>query len=485
MRVAVIALLFVGSLSAAEEKEPPKLTPEVQAVVNLALAAPPEFAANAILRLIGEGKVIHRGAQRELLETAFQLGGRAQHPIRLVALQGSVDTRAGYRANALRVKLDAVSLQARAIQLVTPLDKAAARDWYRAFRRPQAERQSCSSALIPDFTAYYDMLTGLAQGVFTAADGDKDSRVAFVQTAVDGIASHSEVAPAARMLASIDWTASQFEIVTGAYFSKLTQLNADDRTFAFSAGDIETSIAALIHRARQYNTRPERIAESYRAYLVSNLSAPRCGDNGPTRVQATGGDGPVELFSATVRGELAPLTPEEIRPRSRKTEGEPKFEHYWQSSEAKQIFELCLKLRTGADGNYLPEAARNTREWKRQLGDFLTQIALWQPAHENSEEDFYHQKAIVYEALIELTPPGDIRGRVLGDYMAFLKTANLQQQNPVEWYWHVRSTLNRVRPTQPAEAQRLLDAFAVSGNVMLALEAMLERIAPNFSMFPD
>src|SRR6185369_4249987 len=109
----------------------------------------------------------------------------------------------------------------------------------------------------------------------------------------------------------------------------------------------------------------------------------------------------------------------------------------------------------------------------------------WRSSAEKSEDDYYHQRAIVYEALLELTPQGDMRNRVFDEYVAFLRGSNLQTQNPVEWYWHARSTINRLRPTQPTEAARLLTAFAASGNLILTLEALLDRIAPDNSMFPS
>jgi hypothetical protein len=483
MRVAALLIALAGLAVAADERRPAKLPPDVQSAVDLAMAAPPEFAANALLRLVGEGKVIDAGAKREWIEQAFRLGGRAQHPVRLVALPDAVDTRAGYRANALRLRLDAVSLQARALELILPLDKAAAREWYRALRRPAVDALSCESALVPDYAAYYEILARLAQEAFTAPEGEKDSRLAFVQTVVDSIASHAEVTAAARMIASIDWTAAQFEMVSGAFVSKLGTLSPEDRAFSFAAAERESAIAALVIRARQLGTRPERIAEAYRSYLVANLSAPRCADNAGIRAQAAG-SGPVELFGPELRGELAPLSADEIRPKSRTIGAEPKMERYWESAEAKQIFEQCLKLRNGPDGAFLPESARATREWKRQLGEFLNRLGSWHASAEESEEDLYHQKAIVYEALLEFTPAGDQRSRVLGEFVGFLKGSNVQQQNPVEWYWHVRSTLNRLKPAQPAEAQRLLAAFESSGNVVLALEAALERVAPDYSMFP-
>ena len=482
MRVAVSIAAFAGLVFGFEDSKPAKLPREIQQVVDLAVAAPPEFAADALLRLVESGRVANKESQKQLVETAFGFGARAQHPIQLVAAPGSgADTRAAYRASALRLKLDAVSLQARALGLMAGLDRGAARAMWARFARPSMEPVGCEAALVPDTTTLYDLAARLAQGVFDGGDGDKNSRLGFVTTVVDRMASHAEAAGVARLVSGIAWTASQFEIVSGAFVSRLQALAADDRSFSLAAPEIEQAVADLVAQARHYNSRAERISEGYRNYLVANLAAGRCAGNGWVRARIGGEGESIDLFGPAVRSELAPLSAEELR--WRKTAGEAKAERYWESAESKQVFEECLKLRQGPDGQTLAEAARQTREWRRQLGDFLNRIAEWKPTQEKSEEDYYHQRAIVYEALLELTPGGDVRDRVLDEYVTFLKTSNVQQRNPVEWYWHASATLKRIRTSRPMEAQRLLAAYESSGNLVLMLEAILERLVPGNSMF--
>jgi hypothetical protein len=319
--------------------------------------------------------------------------------------------------------------------------------------------------------------------VFTGGDGEKNSRLKFAQAVIDRMKSHTEAAAAGRFISAIPWSASQFEILTGSYLARLQTLAPDDRSFSHAAQDIERTMAELLNQARHYGTRADRISEAYRAYVAANLAVPRCAGNGTVRPRMSVNEGSesLELFGAAVRGELPPLSSDETRVRS--SGGEAKEEPYWQSAESKQIFEQCIKLRQSPDGQNLSEAARQTREWRRQLTDFLNQLAGWKPTQEKSEEDYYHQRAIVYEALLELAPAGDVRNRVLDEYVAFLKTSNVQQRNPVEWYWHAHSTLARVRASQAAEAQRLLDAYAASGNLVLALEAALDRMAAEKQRF--
>jgi hypothetical protein len=80
--------------------------------------------------------------------------------------------------------------------------------------------------------------------------------------------------------------------------------------------------------------------------------------------------------------------------------------------------------------------------------------------------------------LLELVPAGDLSDKVIADFVRFLKTSNVQQDNTVEWFWHARSTVNRVRANHPEQAAKILAAYRASGNVVLLLEAMLDQVVP-------
>ena len=103
-------------------------------------------------------------------------------------------------------------------------------------------------------------------------------------------------------------------------------------------------------------------------------------------------------------------------------------------------------------------------------------MADWTAAQEKSEADYYHEKCIVYEALVELIPPGAQRDKMVQAYVDFVGNSSLQQQSPVEWFMHAHSMLERVRNTANGEPAKLLEAFERSGNPVLALYAAEEKI---------
>lgn len=478
---AWVALLLCTSVVAQQPKPKPKLPADVQQVVDLASAAPPEFAANALLRLVESGKITDRATKRDFIEQAFDFAGRAQHPYPLTSVPGTgVDTHAGFLSSALKLHLDALSLQTRAVHLMLGLDNKEARELFARIVRPTPNPSSCEDTLVPDLSAYYEALGWVVRDAFTAEERQKEEPVRFMTAQLSRMSSQAELPAAAQMLMTTAWTSSQLQILLGVYITKLDSLPTDPRVFSYYVRQVESEIVPLAGVARHEGVSTEELSQAYRKYLVTNFTAPRCSDG--TNGGMVTGEAQLQIFGDGIRGELPPLTAEEMT--SSKVESAAKPEKYWGSDVARQIYQACLALRMSPDGKMLSEAERNTRDWKRQLSDLLNTVADWKASDENTEADYYHQKAIVYEALLDLAPAGDMRSRIMQDYVGFLTGANLMQQDPVAWYWHAHSTLVRLQGSATEESRKLAAAFRASGNVILELQSLLDEVAPEYSMFP-
>ena len=140
-------------------------------------------------------------------------------------------------------------------------------------------------------------------------------------------------------------------------------------------------------------------------------------------------------------------------------------------------------LRVTPEGRMYSAQERATTEWRRRLVDFLGDLAKWDPTGEASEADFFHQKALVYESLVELTPKGEERDKLIGAFVSCLASSNLQQRNPVEWFWHAHAMYNRLRLTGDGETGKLLAAYRSSPSVVLTLYAALTEVFPQSGMF--
>ncbi len=474
--VALAAFFAVMMPGAEKRKEPARLPAQLEPIFGIAMAAPPEFAASALLRL--NSQVTDRDLRRDLINMAFLLAAKSQNPVRLIAFPGSeVDTRSGSLARALRLRMDALSLQSTAVQEMVAVDPHRARELFEQINRPAISRATCEDSLLPDVSPYYDALAAVTRGAFSEKERAKGEHLAFARAGLSGASTVAELAPLAHTLASLDWPREYFEIALGSFTSKLEAIGPESRAFLYFSKAIDRAVGALVSHARQIGSSPEALVETYRKFLVTQLKGARCAGSEQIAGSLVGGVDRTALFGDAIRGEQPALSAEEATPEQ--VEGEIRIERYWQTPGAKKVFEECLLLRQSPTGATLTDAARRTPEWARQLTDFLSTLADWRANEEPSEADYYHEKATVYEALLELAPPGDLGDRVIESYVGFLKSANLQQQNAVEWFWHARSTLNRVRSGHAGQAPKLLAAFRSSGSIVLMLEAMLDQAAPS------
>src|SRR5450432_753900 len=103
------SLLLISGLLSAETS---KLPEPYQSIVELSRSVPPEFAADALLRVVESGKIVDAAAKRGLVEQAFRQAAMVKFPVRMRGIAGSlVDTRSGYLSRAYDLKLDSLSLQ--------------------------------------------------------------------------------------------------------------------------------------------------------------------------------------------------------------------------------------------------------------------------------------------------------------------------------------------------------------------------------------
>jgi hypothetical protein len=158
-----------------------------------------------------------------------------------------------------------------------------------------------------------------------------------------------------------------------------------------------------------------------------------------------------------------------------KVAGGPSVIHYWESDAAKRVLEGAKVLRQRDNGAMRPDAERATPEWQALLADFRKQLDAWAAASEKSEADYFHQKSIVFQALVELVPAGAQRDKTLQEFIDFVSNSNLQQTSPAEWFAEVKTMLDRVRTTNGGEPAKVLEAFERSANPVLGLYAAEER----------
>ena len=411
MRLA--ALLLIPALFGAE---PAKLPEPFRSISDLAAAAPPEFAADALLRMVESGQLADPNARRELIEHAFQLAASAKFPVKMLGVPGTTtDTASGSLNQAYGLRLDVLSLQSRAVRDLLPLDPSQARELFGQIVKPSLAALTCDDALVYDPSDFYQALTAVVNGAFTPKEKAKDEHFNLLIDYVGQVTSPSQVVPLAAALESAGVTAAQRQILWARLNGLLESMQPDDRSFG-------ASLTAL-----------------------SALSTPG--------IQAS-----LEKYRQKNRGCATDAA------ASPKKSGTPKLDPYWQSANSQQLLQAGQKLRYD----------RSAPEWPQQLTDYLNLIAGWTQDQTESDAVFYHEKCIVYTALLDLVAPGAQSDKILAEYVDFVGNSGLYQQSPAEWFVEPHTVLDRSQSI-PAQHAKVLAAFQDSGNPVLALEVALEK----------
>jgi hypothetical protein len=432
MRIAqalLSSILILTSLArTAMPAEIAKLPEPYQSLAELARGAPPEFTAYGLLRIVEQGHLADRDARRDLIEEAFQSAAAAKFPVRMFGLPGTTsDTASGSLSRAYALKLDALSLESRAVRDMLPLNAAQARKLFGEIPRPMLGSLTCDDALFYDLSDYYQALSAVVQSTFTKNELIKNEHVTFLNDYMEQASSPGEVAPMAQVIQSAGVTAQQRQSLLAALGGVLENMQTDNRSFS-------ASLPAL-----------------------NSLSFPEM-------------QGSLEKFRQKNHGCQADTAD---APTAKKP-STPKLDPYWQSAISQQLLDAGKKLRFTPTGTLLSESDRSTLQWQQQVAEYLNQLAGWTPDQENSEADYYHEKCAALTALIELVPPGPLNDKVLADYVDFVGNSNLYQQNPAEWFQEPQGLLDRLLPNIPTHA-KILDAYQRSGNPVLTLEVALER----------
>ena len=131
------------------------------------------------------------------------------------------------------------------------------------------------------------------------------------------------------------------------------------------------------------------------------------------------------------------------------------------------------QIKAGKNPPPLTVGERETLDWHRQLNEFLQDIEKWKPEDEASPLDYFHQRCITYGAVIELTPAGSMRERLLGEYLSFLQTQRWQSESFVEWLWHVQRLPKR---GEAADQRGVYEVYANSRDNVLQLLAKREKL---------
>lgn len=262
---------------AAEES--PRRPPEILELIGRAHAVPPEFGADALIRIALSSKVNDPEWKRELLEEAFYLAGSATEPVRrsaVVTLHNG-NSRSGYRAQGYDYNLDGLSLQARAVRSLLAVDRKRALKLLGDVRLPELPTLTCKDVFIYQVNDFYeDTVTEAANRAFTPEETSRGENFTFIENYVKDLRSPAQIGPLANLLATVKVTPEQFAQLVQTYSVMLAGVPPDLRT-SNSYLHPMYGIQSLAGACRDRGVSPVPLLNAARVYMMGVFSR-RCGD---------------------------------------------------------------------------------------------------------------------------------------------------------------------------------------------------------------
>jgi hypothetical protein len=460
---------------------------EITQFINNVRSAQPEFAADLLIRLAESPKVADPAWKRELIEDAFRLAATVQQPIKRVALPSSpTDTRAGFLASAFGLKMDALSLQCRAVDAMLLIDKQKARELFGEIPKLQLQPLTCEDALVYDVSYFYSTLKKVVETSFSQKEVRNNEPLQLAESYIGRVVSPVELSPSIDVITSIKTSRSQLESLVYVFSKQLGSVSGDDRSFATSLFYVDRSIKNLAAQCLQVSISADGLLRAYRTYLIRHFSSSRCADNDyilSKRAQSA----VINDFNNDLRlkseKNISEISPDDIKPL--KVEGIAKTQMHWQTPKASALLMKIKKLRFGSGDAPLSVIERESLDWQAEKEGFLKDLADWKKEDEKTEEDYFHQKSVLFRGLIELIPKETVREDLIRKFIEFLNSFDLSRGSRIEWFWqarfllkdtpHVAGTSNPV-PTYVIRRSDLAPLVENTKNPVLYLYAQAEKL---------
>ncbi len=184
---------------------------------------------------------------------------------------------------------------------------------------------------------------------------------------------------------------------------------------------------------------PQALFAAARGFLIRHVSRSQCG--GPSA-------GMRELYLKELNKRLAGLPgnqegavvpfvrEEEIQPGPPESWERPRA--FWTAAEPASLRERARKLRV----DKVPQMneAQQAR-WIEQVRQFLSDLDGWSESREPAAADYFHQKAVLYETVLDIVPAGELRATAYRQFLGFLNASGMRQESRIEWYWHANYAL--------------------------------------------
>lgn len=443
-----------------------KVPQNLVALLNQARSVPPEFCADVIIRVVESRKINDKQTNIELLKEAFEQTNQAQLKGKKTVFKSiNIDTRVGYLDKAYELNLDTISLNCRIVNALLELDKNIAKEYFSKISITSfiKESLSCKDLAVYDVTAYYETAKKIAEQCFTKKEIEQGFRERFIEEQIVNITSAVELSHVAKLIISFNWSPLDLEILLGAYSNKVDHLITDYRTFI--ASELLYRVTESIHNLASYCEKKQvaskYLVKSYREYLVSNLSQKTCFDINEKLIAELIFRANSRLFRAN------PIILKDLALEHEETfiEDPP----FFSSEKSKLISSQIRKLYANTQQNRTTDNTNKEKDLEEAYSEFVKIFRNWKASDEPTEEDYLHQKATIYQNLIEIAQTEKQKDELLYEYLLFLRDFKLENISRAEWFVHLNVILKMLQGSNQESRAKIIGLLNNSQNAVAEL----------------
>ncbi|HTU44941.1 MAG TPA: hypothetical protein VMF91_07755 [Bryobacteraceae bacterium] len=471
-----VPLLFAGAAIPGSAAAPPLLShDDAESVLSQALSLPPVYAADLLLRVASGVRFRLPADQARFVSSALDLAPDVPFETKSRGLLGLAESEAALEVIATVYGIDRQSLTLRGVSAYLSMgDAASAR---RVFQQLQLNPKpvACGSEVAPDFAFYYRTAGQLFASAFTPTPRAKGEDIDLLRNMVAGVVSVGQLPPVISLIAGANLKPAFLEELTSMLVLRMKNVYPDPAVLQTDVivNDFFASFGRLAEALdKQGDTSGLwELFLGLRSLLLSQ-AATAC-NAGSLRHDAA--DLPkllsthyTELISKYPNVSVPDLPVTALKPlRIEKITVSP-GRSYWESQSSK---DLMMRGR----------AVRDDPDNIEKASALLQSVDNWQ---ENDEDDalaYFHERAVLYEALIEYLKDPVLRTSAVLHYMSFLQSSNsLYASGSPAWIVHFRRAVYLALDAKPdAKRAQIISQLQQSQNPVISTYARFLDLLPS------
>lgn len=427
---ALAAMLLLGCAACAGS------TPLERLIEGVAVA-PPEIAADILVRVVEKRLIREPKAAKGLLEQAWHLAGQARLPMPRRTLPLNVKPGSPVAGGMPGIpRLDTLTLRARALKQLHELDRAEALEWLRGMAAPVPEAVECWSAWVWDPGPWFEMVGAL---------GTLEDRLRAVQD----VTRPEQLAPALELVLGYQGTGEERAMLAGRWAGSLERVRGDSVAFE-ATRELPARMAVVAEKLRAEGQSAAFLADAWRMYLLTHWRGEVCEQYASEANRQTWRLRTDSAYNKRLREAAASDAPEINFDEEAKPARIIPFETL-RDDEMRTRFEEWGSL-VGSVARVVPALGQEASpgEVRQTVLDLLEQIEAWsEPVEGVSGEQWLQLRLTAVNPLL-MQVVGETRRDVLRWRLRLLRDSELQRTAPEAWL----AAWRQVLPAAPAELVR-------------------------------